>query len=154
MNKTSLYITLAAVSTFGFVSCAGEDDPTVVDHSQKLVSSWELTQIGQLNEQGVINYMDINPANCEQETLTFMDNGTFSDMHAVDGGEAGCQTQTETGTYVLSNGDIHTTVTEGETEVIMTYDILTFTDTTLELTYTNTEGELVFARFMKPQILP
>ena len=132
--------------SLAIVSCEDDNDFTKVEVVDHLAGKWELKKIGGLNAQNSLNYTDVQVAEgCHYDNFVFGEGATFTETD-FDSAAGPCTEVSTSGTYEFVDGNI--VLTNGAT--VETYDVQTFSDTTLELVYTDpVSEELVFLRFIK-----
>lgn len=139
--KKQLSIGLAILAST-FIAC-NEDDDLKYNNVNRMIGEWKLTKIGLMSSSNQINYVAVSE-NCAS-TLVFSDSTFVENMGAVVDGT--CQTTTTSGSYRIENGDL-IRIVSGSPDV--SYDILTLTNTDLELIHSDDEtSELSFFRFAK-----
>jgi hypothetical protein len=135
---------------FLFIACEGEDD-SLSPATNYLLGTWELREIGGLNNSNILNYESIIPeGTCGFDTFAFLPNNTFTFTEYTSDIETSCDSYIDSGIYEMNVLNVDITFTaQGET-VAQTINatIETLNLNTLILTYSD-NGEIVFLKFSK-----
>lgn len=149
MKKINILVLLAISSLF--LNSCEEDEETNFVQPNYLAGKWITTQIGSLNSQGVLNYVDYdNNVNCDADNLIFNEDNSFevNDFEYLDNV---CEDFSINGTYSLTSNKISLIYLNAEgLEVEESRNILSLTYTEIEITYTDSEtNEIVFLKLQK-----
>ncbi|AWI24907.1 lipocalin family protein [Flavobacterium pallidum] len=153
MNKKIISLTaiLLCFLSVSLVSCESDDEGGNYVSPNYVAATWNLTAIGALNANSTLIYEPVTEGSCDRQTLIANEDLTFTRNFFVTT-DGVCAPKTVTGTYLLDQGNIVATyVPEGMTEsTAITYDIITLSDVTLEVAYTDAVShELVFLKYAK-----
>lgn len=143
-------ISLLLLSFFAlFISCDDDDDTTFVQESF-VVGKWYLNQIGGINAQNQVVYVDyINNTDCEDDNLVFNENNTYeeNDLELIN---SSCENLQTTGSFDVQNNKIILSYMAEGIAMEQTLTIVTLTYVDATFSYTDTEtNKIVFLKFNK-----
>jgi hypothetical protein len=143
-------ISLLLLSFFAlFISCDDDDDTTFVQESF-VVGKWYLNQIGGINAQNQVVYVDyINNTDCEDDNLVFNENNTYeeNDLELIN---SSCENLQTTGSFDVQNNKIILSYMVDGIAMEQTLTIVTLTYVDATFSYTDTEtNKIVFLKFNK-----
>ncbi len=143
--KKLIYLASALFCFVSLVSCDGEEEVNYKSPNY-LIGLWDVTQVGALNGQNVLNYEDAS-TECNFDSYLFNEDMTFTSIDNTFDGT--CTATTISGTYEVVNGYAILTYMMDGTATTKTLDLLTLTNTELSLVYTDENSELVFLKMTK-----
>lgn len=155
MNKKILYLASLAIGLLSLASCEENKDfdPSYVAPNY-FVGKWELTQTGSLNAANVLFYDDVEKnENCEFDNIILGADMSFAenDFEFIAGA---CNLEADGGQYMIVDGNLVFTYGDADptdaipAEVVIV-DVIALTDTNLEVSLTDDNGDLAFLKFTK-----
>ncbi|PKP25121.1 MAG: hypothetical protein CVU03_09415 [Bacteroidetes bacterium HGW-Bacteroidetes-2] len=126
-----LFVLFVFAASAMFVSCSSDDDNG--GNEEKIIGKWEFTQEGTIvNGQEILLPYENEAPECGIDSVEFNTNNSFiSFIYFLDFNDE-CDSDVETGTYLISENNLIITA-DGETTVL---EIITLNNSTLKVQVT------------------
>ena len=147
MKKINLL--LIAISSVLLFSCE-EDDGTSFVREDYLLGKWNVTQVGELSPQNIVNYTDYQSCNAnDPDNLIFDESNSYteSNFKLID---SECKNEVISGTYNRNSNNFTVTYIKDENTLQHIKKILSLTYEEMEITYTDTiTDKIIFKKLTK-----
>lgn len=144
MKKINLL--LIAISSVLLFSCE-EDDGTSFVREDYLLGKWNVSQVGELSPQNIVNYTDYE--NCEIDNLIFAEGDSYTEnIYNLENGE--CINKVVSGSYDRNGSNVTISYIKDNKTLNHVKKVLSLTYEEMEITYTDTiTNKIVFKKLNK-----